>query len=46
MGLLGRWMSERDMRLIRSVNIELMNDMIQTEVTIFKMAADSTPTNI
>ena len=46
MGLLGRYMSERDMKLIRSFNAELMNDIIQTEVVLYKMVPDSTKTNI
>lgn len=39
-------MSERDMKLIRSFNIELMNDIIQTEVIIYKLVPDATKTNI
>ena len=46
MGLKGRWFSERDIRFINSVNGELMGDIIQTEVTLFKLAADQTATNI
>jgi hypothetical protein len=46
MGLPGRWFSERDMRFINSINSELMGDMIQTAVLIFKMAANQTQTNL
>lgn len=46
MGLLGRYMSARDMRLIRSVNIELLNDVLQTQVVIYKMVPDLIKTNI
>lgn len=34
------------MKLIKSINIELLNDVLQTEVTIFKMCADATKINI
>ena len=46
MGLLGRWMSERDMKLINSINAELMGDMIQTLVILYKLSPDNTVTNI
>lgn len=46
MGLLGRYFSERDLKVIGSFNAELMGDIIQTQVYIFKMAADQTKTNI
>jgi transcriptional regulator with PAS, ATPase and Fis domain len=46
MGLLGRYMSVRDLRLIKSINIELLNDVIQTEVTVFKISPELTTTNI
>jgi hypothetical protein len=46
MGLPGRWFSQRDINFINSINAELMGDMIQTEVTLFKSAADQTPANI
>jgi hypothetical protein len=39
-------MSERDMRLIRSINIELMNDVLQTQVIIYKMCPDNTKVNV
>jgi hypothetical protein len=46
MGLKGRFFSVRDMGFMHSINGELMGDIIQTEVTIFKMAANVTTTNI
>jgi len=46
MGLKGRWFSNRDIGFINSVNDELLNDVIQTEVTLFKACADVTTTNI
>lgn len=42
----GRYFSEQDIEFINSINDELLGDVIQTEVTIFKMSADSTTTNI
>jgi hypothetical protein len=39
MGLLGRYFSTRDLRLVNSFNGELMGDIIQTEVLIYKIAA-------
>jgi hypothetical protein len=46
MGLLGRWMSERDIALINSFNAELMGEMIQTAVVLYKFVPDATVTNI
>ena len=46
MGLKGRYFSERDLALINSLNSELMDDIIQTEVVCFKMAPNQTNTNI
>lgn len=46
MGLKGRWFSTRDINLVNSFNAELMGDVIQTEVTLFKACADVTSTNI
>lgn len=46
MGLLGRWMSERDMALINSFSAELMGDMIQTIVLLYKLVPEATITNI
>ncbi len=42
----GRYFSERDINFINSINDELLGDVIQTEVTIFKICADTTNTNI
>ncbi len=46
MGLRGRFFSERDLKVINSWNGELMGDIIQTEIIMYKMAADQTQTNI
>jgi hypothetical protein len=46
MGLKGRFFSIRDMNFMHSINGELMGDIIQTEVTLFKICADATQTNI
>ena len=42
----GRYFSERDIGFINGINDELLGDVIQTEVTIFKANADNTSTNI
>lgn len=46
MGLPGRYFSERDISFINGINDELLGDVIQTEVTVFKMCAEATKTNI
>jgi len=46
MGLLGRYFSVRDMKVINSFNGELMGDIIQTEVLIYKMAPSLMKSNI
>jgi hypothetical protein len=46
MGLAGRFFSERDMRVQNSINAELMGDIIQTEVMIFKVCVDNTKVNV
>jgi len=46
MGTLGRFFSPRDLRVINSFNGELMGDVIQTEVLIYKMAPSEMKTNI
>lgn len=46
MTLLGRFFSKRDLRLVNSVNGELLGDVIQSTVTIFKMCAEQTRINI
>lgn len=44
--LRGRFFSTRDLKVINSFNSELMGDVIQTEIILYKMAADQTKTNI
>lgn len=46
MALPGRYFSERDISFINGINDELLGDVIQTEVTIFKANAQATTTNI
>ena len=46
MSLRGRFFSKRDLKVIGSWNGELMGDIIQTTIILFKMAADQTKTNI
>lgn len=46
MGLRGRFFSVRDLKVINSFNSELMGDVIQTTVMLFKMAADQTQINL
>ena len=46
MSLLGRFFSPRDLKLLQSFNAELMGDIIQTEVHIFKMLTEQTKVNI
>ena len=46
MGLAGRYFSARDMRVQNSFNAELLGDIIQTEVTIYKISADATNVNV
>ena len=46
MALPGRYFSERDISFINGINDELLGDVIQTEVTIFKANAQTTTTNI
>jgi len=46
MSLPGRYFSERDISFVNGINDELLGDVIQTEVTIFKMCADVTKSNI
>ncbi len=46
MGLLGRYFSERDIKVINSFNAELMGDIIQTQVFLFKMCAEETKVNV
>lgn len=46
MSLKGRWFSERDINFINSINDELLDDVIQTEILLFKACADATALNI
>lgn len=46
MGTLGRYFSPRDMRVINSLNAELMGDIIQTQIFLFKLCADQTVANV
>jgi hypothetical protein len=46
MGLLGRYFSVRDMKLVNSFNGELMGDIIQTSVLIYKMAPSEMKSNV
>lgn len=46
MGLRGRYFSARDLNLIGSINAELMGDIIENLVTVFKISANETETNI
>jgi hypothetical protein len=42
----GRYFSPRDFNLVHSFNSELLNDIVQTLVKIYKIAAEDTDTNI
>ena len=46
MGLRGRYYSQRDLNLIGSLNGELMGDIAENLVLIFKIATNETATNI
>ena len=46
MGLPGRYFSERDISFINGINEELLGDVIQTEVTLFKICPESTRVNL
>jgi hypothetical protein len=46
MTLLGRYYSPRDLKFINSVNGELMNNIIQSFVKIYRISADATKTNV
>jgi hypothetical protein len=46
MGLKGRYYSQRDLNLINSINGELMGDIVENLVTIFKISPNETKTNI
>lgn len=42
----GRYYSSRDVRLIHSFNHELMEDIVQSVATIFKICPEASPINI
>lgn len=42
----GRYFSQRDLNLVHSFNSELLSDIIQSLVTVYKVAANDTETNI
>jgi len=44
--LRGRYFSARDINFINSINAELMGDIIETLVTVFKIAASETKVNL
>lgn len=46
MGLYGRYFSSRDLAYINGINRELNEDIIQTFVILFKIAASETNTNV
>lgn len=46
MSLPGRYFSVRDISFINGINDELLGDIVQTEVTLFKLCADATKTNM
>lgn len=46
MGLRGRYFSQRDLNLVNSLNAELMGDIVEVLVQIFKISPTETKTNI
>lgn len=46
MGTLGRFFSPRDIKVINSFNAELMGDIIQTQVFLFKVCTEQTKINV
>lgn len=46
MSLPGRYFSERDISFINGINDELLGDVIQTEVSLFKLCPEQTVINI
>lgn len=46
MGFLGRFYSERDMATLISLNRELLNDIIETIVIVYKISAYDTKVNL
>lgn len=46
MGLKGRYFSQRDLKFLNSINAELMGDIIENLIQIFKIAPNETRTNM
>ena len=46
MGLKGRYFSQRDLNLVNSLNGELMGDIVENLVLVFKISPEETKTNI
>jgi len=46
MGLKGRYFSERDLKFVNHINGELMGDIIETIVTVFKISVADTRVNM
>ena len=46
MALFGRYFSQRDINLVNQFNAELLRDIIETLVVLFKIAPNETNTNI
>jgi hypothetical protein len=46
MGLLGRYVSERDFKFMRSINNELLYDIVQTICTYYKISPLESNTNV
>jgi hypothetical protein len=46
MGLRGRYFSQRDLNLINSLNGELMGDIVENLIQVFKISPNETKTNI
>lgn len=44
--LSGRYFSKRDLRMINSINAELIRDIVETFVALYKMCPEKTITNI
>lgn len=46
MGLRGRYFSQRDLNLVAQFNAELMGDIVEVLIQLFKIAPNETKTNI
>ena len=46
MGLRGRYFSQRDLNLVSQFNAELMGDIVEVLIQLFKIAPNETKTNI